>query len=92
MRAGASPGVLAVHFAFVVVQERHWEDVVGDGSGDELAQHLGNNIDTAGWNQSGSILLKNVLSFFISSNNNLWLYIVTELSKHEKRLLATSLG
>lgn len=40
LRVGASPGVLAVHFAFVVVQERHWKDVVGDSSGDELAQHL----------------------------------------------------
>lgn len=32
--------MLAVHFAFVVIQERHWKDVVGDGSGDKLAQHL----------------------------------------------------
>lgn len=38
--AGASPGVLAVHFAFVVIQEGHWKDVVGDGPGDKLAQHL----------------------------------------------------
>lgn len=37
-------------------------------------------------------LMQNALPYFISSSNNLWLYIVTELSKNEKRLLLTSLG
>lgn len=83
--------MLTVHFAFVVVQERHWKDVVGDGSGNELAQHLGKTLV-----QQDRIrrlnLIKNVLLYFISSNNNLQPCIVTELSKHEKRLLVTSLG
>lgn len=35
-----SPGMLTVHFALVTVQERHGEDVVGYGSGNELTQHL----------------------------------------------------
>lgn len=32
--------MLTVHFALVTVQERHWKDVVSNGSGYELAQHL----------------------------------------------------
>lgn len=32
--------MLAVHFALVTVQERHGKDVVSNGSGYELAQHL----------------------------------------------------
>ena len=44
-RSGAaSPGVVAVHPAFVPAQEFHGEGVVCDRPGDELAQHL-----QAGW-------------------------------------------
>lgn len=37
LRFAGSPGVVTVHFALVTVQERHREDVVGNGSGYELA-------------------------------------------------------